>query len=233
MTNRDLLEQSEKIVSCGEFLKKARLGKGLSIEKAAGETKILASIIKNIENDAYEDLPPSIYLKGIIKKYANFLKLDTKQILTLYQESNGRKLVSGKDDLLPENRFFKKKSKSLLFITKFLPQISKWIFFSFIFLYFIYEASFFIMPAKIILYSPAEDFTTNEPELKIVGKVIRTKVFLVKDKEIYFKKNGEFEDKIILIPGLNNIEFKAKNILNHETSIWRQIIYMPNNVVSN
>lgn len=229
MTNEDLLEQPERIVSCGGFLKKTRLDKGLSIEKVAEETKILAAIIRNIEDDIYQNLPPPVYLKGIIKKYADFLKLDTKKILSLYQESNGRNLFSGKNDLPPKNRFFEKKSKALLFITKFLPQLFKWIFFSFIFLYFIYEASFFIMPAKIILYSPTEDFTTDQSELKIAGKVIRTKVFLVKEKEIFFKKNGEFEDTIMLIPGLNNIEFKAKNILNHQTLIWRQVIYVPDN----
>ena len=50
-----------------------------------------------------------------------------------------------------------------------------------------------------------------------------------KNTILFFKKNGEFEDTIMLIPGLNNIEFKAKNILNHQTLIWRQVIYVPDN----
>jgi len=217
----------EETTSCGEFLKRIRLDKGYSIEKTAEETKILASIIKDIENNAYENLPPPVYLRGIIKKYANFLKLDEEKTLALYQKSNGRNLSSGKNDLPPKNRFFINESKFSLFFKNVLPQFLRWIFWFLILSYFIYEASFFILPAKIILYSPLEDFTTIQPELKISGKVIRAKGFFVKDKEIFLEKNGEFNDKIMLLPGLNNIEFKAINILNHISSIERQIIYTP------
>jgi len=230
MEYKDALKKSEETISCGGFFKKMRLDKGYSVEKVSEETKILASIIKDIENDAYENLPPPVYLRGIIKEYASFLKLDKEKILALYQKSNGRNLSSGKNDLPPKNRFFINESKFFLFIKSFLPKLLKWIFWILVLLYFLYEASFFILPAKIILYSPVEDFTTNQPELEISGKVIRAKMFLIKDKEIYFEKNGEFNDKIMLVPGLNNIEFKAINVLNHDTSIWRQIIYIPVNV---
>ena len=222
-------EQKEKTLSCGELLKKTRLDKGYNIEKVSEETKILSSIIKDLENDNYENLPPSVYLKGVIKKYAQFLKLDKEKMITLYQQSNGRNLSSGKNDLPPKNRFFIHQSKLFLFIKNFFPKLLRWTFWGLVLLYFIYEVSFFVLPAKIILYSPTSDFTTDKAELEISGKVIRGKMLFIKNREIYFQENGEFNDQIILNPGLNNIEFEALNALNHRTSLVRQIIYTPSN----
>ncbi len=212
---------------CGAFLKKMRQEKGWSLEKVSDETKILLSILKNLENDEYENLPPPVYLKGMIKKYANFLKLDKEKVFKLYQKSNGRNLSSGKYDLLPKNRFLTYQSKFIFFFKNVCPKILKYFFWGFILFYFIYEASFFILPAKIILYSPDRDFTTNQAELVISGKVIRGKRFFMKDQEISFEENGLFNERIILAPGINNIQFRAVNILGYETVLIRQIIYTP------
>ena len=212
---------------CGAFLKKMRQEKGWSLEKVSDETKILLSILKNLENDEYENLPPPVYLKGMIKEYANFLKLDQEKVLQLYQKSNGRNLSSGKYDLLPKNRFLTYQSKFISFFKNVCPKILKYLFWGFILFYFIYEASFFILPAKIILYSPDRDFTTNQVELVISGKLIRGKRFFMKDQEISFEENGLFNEKIILAPGINNIQFRAVNILGYETILVRQIIYTP------
>lgn len=210
---------------CGAFFKKMRQEKGWSLEKVSDETKILLSILKNLENDEYEDLPPPVYLKGIIKEYANFLKLDKERVLKLYQKSNGRNLSSGRYDLLPKNRFLTYQSKFISFFKNVCPKILKCLFWGFILFYFIYEASFFILPAKIILYSPDRDFTTNQAELVISGKVIRGKRFFMKDQEISFEEDGLFNERIILAPGINNIRFRAVNILGYETVLVRQIIY--------
>jgi len=210
---------------CGAFLKKMRQEKGWSLEKVSEETKILLSILKNLENDEYENLPPPVYLKGMIKKYANFLKLDKEKVLGLYQKSNGRNLSSGKYDLLPKNRFLTYQSKFISFSKNICPKILKCFFWGFILFYFIYEASFFILPSKIILYSPDRDSTTNQAELIISGKVIRGKRFFIKDQEISFEKDGSFNERIVLAPGINNIQFRAVNILGYETLLVRQIIY--------
>jgi len=218
-------DHNKESLLCGAFLKKMRQEKGWSLEKVSEETKILLSILKDLEDDKYKNLPPPVYLKGIIKQYANFLKLDKEKVLRLYQKSNGRNLSSGKYDLLPKNRFLTCQSKLTSFFKNICPKILKCLFWGFVLFYFIYEASFFILPAKIILYSPDRDFTTSQAELVISGKVIRGKRFFIKDQEISFEGDGLFNEKIILSPGTNNIQFRAVNILGYETVLVRQIIY--------
>ena len=221
---KKIMNNKESLL-CGAFLKKMRQEKGWTLEKVSEETKILLSALKDLENDEYKNLPPPVYLKGMIKKYADFLKLDNEKVLELYQKSNGRSLSSGKYDLLPKNRFSVYQSKFISFFRNICPKILRYFFWGFILFYFIYEASFFILPAKIILYSPSSDFTTHEQELTISGKVIRAKRFFIKDQEISFGEDGVFNEKIILSPGLNNIQFEAVNILGYSTSLIRQIIY--------
>ena len=216
---------NKEILLCGAFLKKIRQEKGWTLEKVSEETKILLSALKDLENDEYKDLPPPVYLRGMIKKYANFLKVDDKKVLELYQESNGRSLTSGEHDLFPKNRFSVYQSKFISFFKNVCPKILKYLFLGLILFYFIYEASFFILPAKIVLYSPDSDFTTYEQELIISGKVIRAKRFFIKKQETSFGENGVFNEKIILSPGLNNIQFEAVNILGYSTVLIRQIIY--------
>lgn len=220
-------ETKKESLLCGAFLKKVRQEKGWTLEKISEETKILFSVLKDLENDEYENLPPPVYLKGMIEKYAAFLKLDKGKVLGLYQKSNGRNLSSGKYDLPPKNRFLVCQSKFVSFFKNVCPKMLKYFFFGFILFYFIYEASFFILPAKIILYSPERDFTTDEAELTIFGRVVRGKTLFIKNQEISFEENGIFNEKIILVPGFNNIEFKAINILGHPTVLIRQIIYTP------
>jgi transcriptional regulator with XRE-family HTH domain len=210
---------------CGAFLKKMRQEKGWTLEKISEETKILLSILKDLENDEYKNLPPPIYLKGMIKKYADFLKLDNEKVLSFYQKSNGRNLSSGKYDLPPKNRFLTYQSKFSSFFKNICPKILKYFLWGSILFYFLYEASFFILPAKIILFSPDSDFTTNQQELVIYGKIIRGKRFFIKDREISFGEDGVFNEEIVLTPGLNNIQFKVVNILGYETILIRQIIY--------
>jgi transcriptional regulator with XRE-family HTH domain len=226
-TNNLSQEKQEKSLSYGEFLKKARMDQGYSIEKVSEETKILSSIIKNLEDGSYENLPPPVYLKGMIAKYAHFLKLDKEKTINLYQQSNGRNLFPGKSDIPPKNRFFVNQPKIFLFIKKFIPKFLKFLFWGLVLLYFLYEASFFVLPATIILYSPVNDFTTDQRELEISGKLIRGKVLFINDQEVSFQDNGEFKDEIILSSGINNIKFKAINALNHQTVLDRQVIYTP------
>lgn len=228
MENKHSTQQTNKeTLSCGTFLKQVRQERGLSLEKVSEETKILLSTLEALENDEYKSLPPPVYLKGMIKKYAYFLKLDEDKVLDLYQKSNGRNLFSGKYDKPPKNRFSVCQSKFISFFKNSCPRILRGLFWALILLYFIYEASFFILPAKIILYSPANDFTTSQPELIISGKVIRTKMLFINNQEIAFEKDGSFNEKIILSPGVNNIEFNTVNVLGYSTILTRQIIYTP------
>lgn len=219
-------EEKKETISLGKFLSKKRLEKGVSLEKVSQETKILTSYLKAIEEDNYSLLPPPAYLKAIVKKYAQYLRLNTEEVINLLKETNHRQWVAGKKDLLPKNRFATPQIKPIVFLRNISSRFVKYLFLFLIILYLLYEISFLIFPPKIILFSPIEDFSTNEKELLITGKVIRAGSILLKNQPLTLDDKGNFSYTLILNPGLNQIELKATNHLGRETTVIRNINYI-------
>jgi cytoskeletal protein RodZ len=69
----------------GQFLKREREFRGISLEKLSGMTRINPSVLKRIEEDNLNAAPQSIYLKSFLKTYASQLGLDTGEILGRYE----------------------------------------------------------------------------------------------------------------------------------------------------
>jgi transcriptional regulator with XRE-family HTH domain len=71
--------------SPGKFLKKERERQNVSLEEISKFTKIKEHHLKAIEEDKYELLPPTLYVKGYLNGYAKYLALDPKDIVLQYQ----------------------------------------------------------------------------------------------------------------------------------------------------
>lgn len=72
--------------SKGERLKKIRQEKGLSLEEVQKKTKIHLNILKAIEGDSLTSLSP-VYLKGFLKIYCKFLRVDPKDYIPDFKET--------------------------------------------------------------------------------------------------------------------------------------------------
>ncbi|MBI2875486.1 MAG: DUF4115 domain-containing protein [Candidatus Tectomicrobia bacterium] len=72
--------------SVGERLNKERKRKGLSIHDVATVTKIQPRFIQALEEDRFEILPSSVFIKGFLKSYASCLGMDPEEVIELYRE---------------------------------------------------------------------------------------------------------------------------------------------------
>ncbi len=68
----------------GDRLEEARKHKGVSLREAAEATKIRGEYISAFESNSFDINLPEIYIRGFLRNYANFLKLNGTQILTDY-----------------------------------------------------------------------------------------------------------------------------------------------------
>lgn len=57
---------------------------GISLEKIAEGTNIRISMLRAIEEDDFNSLPPMVYLKGFLKSYARYLQVDENIIVNSY-----------------------------------------------------------------------------------------------------------------------------------------------------
>jgi flagellar biosynthesis protein FlhG len=80
----------ERIVPQGETtyrggtLKQIREKMGVDLKDISRETKINPRILQEIEEEAFEKLPPVVYLKGFLRAYAQSLGLDPRQVTEGY-----------------------------------------------------------------------------------------------------------------------------------------------------
>ncbi len=81
-------DMEHKIETTSEFsgviLKEIREYKNLSIERLADLTKISKTYLKNIEDENFETLPATVYIRGFIFQYAKILKLSQELVTDTY-----------------------------------------------------------------------------------------------------------------------------------------------------
>jgi len=68
----------------GEILRQARESRGLTIHQVAERTRITRHHIENIEAERFEQLPVSVYLRGILVSLARELQLDGQKLARSY-----------------------------------------------------------------------------------------------------------------------------------------------------
>jgi cytoskeleton protein RodZ len=73
----------------GQLLKDKREAAKLSLSEVALATKINPKILSAIENGEESGLPAKTFLKGFLKAYAVFLKIDADEVLRSYQDEMG------------------------------------------------------------------------------------------------------------------------------------------------
>jgi hypothetical protein len=87
----NVLQSRICVVNCepmsllGEQLRQAREARGISTYQAEIDTRIRATIIEALEAGDFEHLPPAPFLRGLIRVYATYLRLNPDEMLALYQ----------------------------------------------------------------------------------------------------------------------------------------------------
>jgi cytoskeleton protein RodZ len=85
----------------GELLKSTRESKNLSLHEIGMSLKINPKILQAIEEADVTRLPPKTFLRGFVKSYAQFLKLDGKAVLDSFDRETNP-LIDPTTDTLAE-----------------------------------------------------------------------------------------------------------------------------------
>lgn len=70
----------------GEYLKRIRESRNLTLDAVASKTKISLSYLNAIEKSRFDDLPGDVFTKGFLRTYARFLSTDEKDIIERYNQ---------------------------------------------------------------------------------------------------------------------------------------------------
>lgn len=91
--NDEIIEDSsynDNKTSVGEILSKARISKNISIEKISKDLRISKNYIEAVENDNFDAIPAMSYARGYVKTIAEYLNLDSDDLLKKLSGSKGK-----------------------------------------------------------------------------------------------------------------------------------------------
>jgi cytoskeletal protein RodZ len=74
---------SKDLIS-GDDLKKMRKAAGIELSEINAVTKISVSVLKSMEENRIESLPPGLYLKNFLRLYAEILQIDPQKVIDGY-----------------------------------------------------------------------------------------------------------------------------------------------------
>ena len=68
----------------GSVLRRIRLSRGVELDDVSAQTKICEGFLTSLETNCYRDLPAEVYVRGYLKQYASFLRLDPERVVDSY-----------------------------------------------------------------------------------------------------------------------------------------------------
>lgn len=90
--------------SIGEKLRMAREEKSLSVDQVARDTNIAKRYIVALEDEAFAEFPGEPYLIGFLRNYADYLGLDSEEIVGLYKNFKIQEQPVPMEELLEPKR---------------------------------------------------------------------------------------------------------------------------------
>lgn len=71
--------------SIGEYLKKERELKAITLQEIATITRICTRYLQALENDDYSSIPADVYVRGFLRAYAKCVGLASNEIISKYE----------------------------------------------------------------------------------------------------------------------------------------------------
>ncbi|MCX6778724.1 MAG: helix-turn-helix domain-containing protein [Candidatus Magasanikbacteria bacterium] len=199
-------------------LKENRIKQDFSIAIIARRLSISPKFIESLENAKYNRLPGEVYIKNFIKKYSDFLKLNTAEILAQYEEerANGFKK--------PENNQFipvcKIKSSALMLRKIIVASLVL-----FLITYLSLEVGGIYKAPKLILESPTEGQVILDSNLLVKGLTNPEMKVQINGVETVSDGEGNFSENVILNAGNNQIIVTVIKKHGRSQTVTRNVVY--------
>ena len=105
--------ETSSLKRIGNFIKEARVSRDQSIEELASDLKIGTHQLKAIEEGSEEKLPEKVFVKAMVRRISQKLKLDTEFIMNEFKtELKEVKIEEIVEEVSKENRKSSKSNKS-------------------------------------------------------------------------------------------------------------------------
>ncbi|MBU1110262.1 helix-turn-helix domain-containing protein [Patescibacteria group bacterium] len=201
----------------GQLFKETRQKKKLSVKDTADQLSITTNFLLALERDDYRALPAEVYLKGFVRRYAQFLNIDEERALALFRRDyRQQKLVAA----APPQPL---KKRSFSFTPNILvgTAISLTILVFFVLLFWQYRN--YTGKPFLIVTSPTDQSTLYQNYVEVTGQTDIGVRLLINGQEAEVQEKGAFAVAVGLQPGVNHLTIIAYSKAGKETIVKRQV----------
>ncbi len=196
-----------------KLLRTQREELGITLKEVEKNTGIRASYLHKIEAGDYDGLPDTVYTKGFVKNYAEYLGFDTHEIMRLYSRErnahagqNKLKRSSSWRSLKPiEGRRFVLTPRLLVVLLGVLTVLV-------VFGYIGWQFLQLTVPPKIVITNPVND-TVTTPTIILAGQTDPGSELFINGSPVLIGVDGNFSEQVSLINGVNTINIRSRNKL--------------------
>lgn len=204
----------------GQTLKEEREKRFYSLEEVEKATKIRKELLSALESDNFEKLPPPTFIQGFIKNYAQFLKIDSENLLAIFRREfsdvkNPPRILESFSNPMSNKRFSLTPTKVISGVVVTLILV--------FFAYLWFEYRFLTSAPFLEVDSPPDKITVTNSTIKITGKTDPEDRVTINDQEINVSPNGGFSQEIELDGNSNTITVTATNKSGKATTVSRTV----------
>jgi cytoskeletal protein RodZ len=204
-----------KLQTLASIFKRRRESLDISLSEAEQATRIRIRYIEALEASEYDILKDDVYTRGYVKNYADFLGLETKPILKLYeQERAGAREMKRQSRRSNNVQLGVKPIKSARWVVtpKTFVLLSVIAVVALVVSYIVWQVIVLSAPPKLIVsQDEARMVSTNFGFVS--GKVEGGADLFINDSPVLVSADGSFRERIALTEGRNEIKLTATNRL--------------------
>lgn len=204
-----------------EKLIEIRTASNIDLDALSDKTKISKKYLIYLEEGKLDKLPAEIYVKGFLKKLADFYKIDVRNFLRLYKKEENIRQNIDKSKYPPFNLHhsptFIITPRTVTFLAVGIILISFLGFFS-------YQISAIFRGPELLIDSPLDETVADSTPVLVSGSVKDLDAAVFINGEAISLKSGKISEEISLTSGLNIIKISAINRFKKSTEVIRKVI---------
>ncbi|KKW44113.1 MAG: XRE family transcriptional regulator [Parcubacteria group bacterium GW2011_GWA2_56_7] len=207
--------------SLGKELHAMRRRFAYSLDQAVAATKIQKCYIEALENDAWDRLPEPLYTRNFLKAYAQYLGVDHTYILSRFEEERGC------CDFLGTARLPRQRLRRRLLQVR--PRLLKFGFLALLFAvllgYMGFQLEHLRRPPELIVLTPQEGTTIEEPTLTITGEILEEATVKINGYTVLPDQTGRFMHTIVLERGTNIVTIEGRKRYSRPAVVYRTVVF--------
>ena len=211
-------KKNVRTLTLGEKLRNLRSERRISLNDVSKNTKIQLKYLEYLEDGNYKKLPVDVYVKGFLRSYAEFLGVDEKIFIRLYEKEKGIKINLEKAN---GSNLGKKEAINMtpfLITPKIITIVIGLLMAGGLFFYLYTELGNFANTPKLIILSPSKNEVESNNFIRVIGISDKDADIFINDQPVLVSDEGKFSENIALQSGTNSINIKAVNRFGKEAN---------------